>query len=82
MDRLAVRHWFAFGHFVIDPFPLALNLHTTLRRWMAKARIHFRERAITNLVQHDHSHGGFLVGRRVGHCVRVAAGQKVHRTFR
>jgi hypothetical protein len=37
MDRLAVWHWFAFGHFVIDPFPLALDLDATLRRWMAEA---------------------------------------------
>src|SRR4029077_8443366 len=36
MDRLARRHWFTFGHFVIDSFPFSLHLDALLRRGMVK----------------------------------------------
>src|ERR1700758_2922876 len=74
MDRLTVWHRFALGHFVIDPFPFAFHFHTPLRGWMAKAGIHFRQRALTDLIQYDHSHGSFFVRGRIGHRVSVTAG--------
>jgi hypothetical protein len=76
IDCLAVRYWFTFGHFVIEPFPFPLDLDTPLRGWMVKARISFRERTFTRLVQHDHSDGSFLIGRRVGHRVSITDGNK------
>src|SRR5208282_1371732 len=70
---------FAFGHFVIDPFPLALDLDALLWRRMTEARIDPWQRALTHVVQHDHPHGSLLVSRRMGDGVGVAAGQEIHR---
>ena len=83
MDRFAVRlDWFTFRHFVIDPFPFALDLDATFAASGGQNENSLPwQWALTHLVQHDHSHGSLLVSRRVGHGVGVAAGQQIYRTF-
>src|SRR2546426_1172134 len=72
----------ATGNSVILALPLALDFNATLRCPMAKSRVAPRQRAVPIFAQDQEPDGRFLVRGCVGHFIRKAAGEAVHRTLR
>ena len=69
------------GKSIVGPLPLAIYLHSRLRRWMAVAKILRRQRMGALFRQHPHLHRDLFEGGRMCGPINLGACQPIHGLF-